>query len=355
LHQPPYYQGNIIIILLNVLLVRVLKLYRLSRLTPKNQISNISSDIRNGKANIIIGTHMMLADNIKFYDLGMMVIDEEQHFGVLQKEKLKTLKNDIHVISLSATPIPRTLQMSMLGIRDLSLIATPPIDRLPVITRVIPYDPIIIRDALIRENLRGGRSFYVAPRIKDLEDIEKQLKNLTPELKYVVAHGKMAPSVIDEIMSDFYDGKYDILLSTTIIESGIDIPAANTIIIHKSEILGLSGLYQLRGRVGRSKNRAYAYLVINNSKTMTQNAIKRLDIMQNIDSLGAGFTIASYDSDIRGFGNLLGDEQAGHVKEVGAELYQEMLENAIHEIKNIKPQNTFSPNIKVNSTYLYPK
>jgi transcription-repair coupling factor (superfamily II helicase) len=325
-----------------------LKIRSLSRLTPKGQISDIVYGVAMGKINIIIGTHTLLAPNIKFHDLGMVIIDEEQHFGVMQKERLKEMKHSAHVLALSATPIPRTLQMSMLGIRDLSLIATPPIDRLSVRTNVIPNDPVIIRDALMREHYRGGRSFYVAPRIKDLEEIEKSLKSLVPELKYVIAHGRMAPTIIDKIMTDFYDGKYDILLCTTIIESGIDIPAANTIIIHKSEMLGLGQLYQLRGRIGRSKVRGFAYLIINNSKRMTHNASKRLDIMQNIDSLGAGFTIASYDSDIRGFGNLVGDEQSGHIKEVGAELYQEMLEQAVGELQHIKPESTSTTNLNIN-------
>jgi transcription-repair coupling factor (superfamily II helicase) len=324
------------------------KISSLSRLTPKSHISDIVYGVAMGTINIIIGTHALLAPNIKFHDLGMVIIDEEQHFGVMQKERLKEMKHSAHVLALSATPIPRTLQMSMLGIRDLSLIATPPIDRLSVRTNIIPNDPVIIRDALMREHYRGGRSFYVAPRIKDLESIELELKTLVPELKYIIAHGRMAPTIIDKIMTDFYDGKYDILLCTTIIESGIDIPAANTIIIHKSEMLGLGQLYQLRGRVGRSKVRGFSYLIINNSKTMTHNASKRLDIMQNIDSLGAGFTIASYDSDIRGFGNLVGDEQSGHIKEVGAELYQEMLEQAVGELQHIKPEYSSAINLNIN-------
>ena len=332
-----------------------MKIVQVSRLTPRSEMTQIKADIRDGNVDIAIGTHALLSNDIKFQDLGMLIVDEEQHFGVLQKEKLKELKHGTHVLSLSATPIPRTLQMSMLGIRDLSLIATPPIDRLPIRTHVIPYDGVVVRDALLKEHARGGRSFYVAPRIADLEDLEKSLKVLVPELKYVVAHGQMAPSKINEIMEDFYDGKYDILLSTTIIESGIDIPAANTIIIHKAEMLGLSQLYQLRGRVGRSKLRGCAYLIIGNSRTVTQQALRRLEIMQNIDSLGAGFTIASYDSDLRGFGNLVGDEQSGHVREVGAELYQEMLEEAICALENNKPSEEFTPNINLGMPVFIPE
>lgn len=332
-----------------------MKIAQVSRLTPKSEMSQIKADIRDGNIDITIGTHALLSKDIQFQDLGMMIVDEEQRFGVLQKEKLKELKHGTHVISLSATPIPRTLQMSMLGIRDLSLIATPPIDRLPIRTHVIPYDGVIVRDALLREHARGGRSFYVAPRIADLEDIEKTLKTLVPELKYAIAHGQMAPNKINEIMEDFYDGKYDILLSTTIIESGIDIPAANTIIIHKAEMLGLSQLYQLRGRVGRSKLRGCAYLIIGNSRTVTQQALRRLEIMQNIDSLGAGFTIASYDSDLRGFGNLVGDEQSGHIREVGAELYQEMLETAIASLGDDAPSEEFVPNINLGTPVFIPE
>lgn len=331
-----------------------LNIVGLSRLTPRQEQTNIIASINNGDAKIIIGTHALLNKNIKFKNLGMVIVDEEQHFGVLQKERLKELKSEIHFLAMSATPIPRSLQMSVLGIKDLSLIATPPIDRLSVRTNIIPNDSVIIRDALLRENTRGGRSFFVVPRIKDIEDIEKQLNKLVPELKYVVAHGKMLPSTIDKIMNDFYQGKYDILLSTTIIESGIDIAAANTIIIYKSEMLGLSQLYQLRGRVGRGKVRGFAYLIIGNSRRMTKQANKRLDIMENIDSLGAGFTIASHDSDIRGFGNLVGDEQSGHIKEVGSELYQEMLEDAISDIQNTKKKDHFTPNLNIEIPVFIP-
>lgn len=310
-----------------------LKIAQLSRLIAPSEAKKVKEEIKAGQIDIIVGTHALLANDIAFHDLGMIIVDEEQRFGVAQKEKLKELKAGVHILTLSATPIPRTLQMSLIGLKDLSFIATPPVDRLSVRTSVISYDPLIIRDALLREHFRGGRSFYVSPKIKDLDEIALSLKSLVPELTYRIAHGRMSPAAIDEIMGDFYDGKFDILLCTTIIESGIDIPAAGTIIINKSEYLGLSQLYQLRGRVGRSKARAYAYLSVSNIKNATKHAIKRLDIMQNLDSLGAGFAIASHDMDIRGFGNLVGDEQSGHVKEVGVELYQDMLEEAINKVK----------------------
>jgi transcription-repair coupling factor (superfamily II helicase) len=324
-----------------------LKVAQLSRLVNAKESKRVKEGLKNGEIDIVVGTHALLAKDISFHNLGLVIVDEEQRFGVAQKERLKELKTGVHILTLSATPIPRTLQMSLLGIRDLSFIATPPIDRLSVRTSVIPYDNLVVRDALLREHFRGGRSFYVAPRIKDLEELAKSLNSLVPELSYRMAHGQMAPGIIDEIMGDFYDGKFDILLCTTIIESGIDVPAAGTIIIHKAEMLGLSQLYQLRGRVGRSKSRGYAYLTISNTKGATKHAIKRLDIMQNVDSLGAGFSIASHDMDIRGFGNLVGDEQAGHIKEVGIELYQDMLEEAVAVAKGEEPEDELNPSINL--------
>ena len=323
---------------------------QLSRLISSTQAKIIKKDIESGKINIVVGTHALLSKDLKFKNLKLLIIDEEQHFGVAQKERLKSLKSGVHVLSLSATPIPRTLQMSMSGLKDLSLIATPPIDRLPVRTTVMPFDGIVIRDALMRERFRGGKSFYVVPRIKDIEWVTKKLMEYVPELKFKIAHGQMLPKDIDNIMNEFCDGKFDVLLSTTIIESGIDIAAANTIIIHKSDMLGLSQLYQLRGRVGRGKVRGYAYLTLMNDKITTKHSWQRLEILQNIDSLGAGFTIASHDMDLRGFGNLVGDEQSGHIKEVGSELYQEMLDEAIAELKNQninEKQLDFTPSINL--------
>jgi transcription-repair coupling factor (superfamily II helicase) len=307
---------------------------QLSRLVTTTQAKIIKKDIEAGKINIIIGTHALLSKEIKFKNLKLLIIDEEQHFGVTQKERLKSLKSDVHVLSLSATPIPRTLQMSMSGLKDLSLIATPPIDRLPVRTTVMPFDGIIIRDTLMRERFRGGKSFYVVPRIKDIEWVAKKLLEYVPELEFKIAHGQMLPSELDNIMNEFCDGKFDILLSTTIIESGIDISSANTIIIHRADMLGLSQLYQLRGRVGRGKVRGYACLTLMSDTITTKYSLKRLEILQNIDTLGAGFTIASHDMDLRGFGNLIGDEQSGHIREIGSEMYQEMLDEAISELKN---------------------
>ena len=334
-----------------------IRISQLSRLISNGQAKAIKKDIEAGKINIIIGTHALLSKDIKFKNLKLLIIDEEQHFGVTQKERLKSLKSGVHVLSLSATPIPRTLQMSMSGLKDLSLIATPPIDRLPVRTAVMPFDGIVIRDALMRERFRGGKSFYVVPRIKDIDLVTKKLIEYVPELKFKIAHGQMLPKDIDNIMNEFCDDKFDILLSTTIIESGIDIPAANTIIIHKADMLGLSQLYQLRGRVGRGKVRGYAYLTLMNDKVTTKHSWQRLEILQNIDSLGAGFTIASHDMDLRGFGNLVGDEQSGHIKEVGSELYQEMLNEAISELKNqnsSEKQLDFTPSINLGIAVYIP-
>ncbi|MGI4775441.1 MAG: transcription-repair coupling factor [Janthinobacterium lividum] len=302
---------------------------QLSRLINKEEIRKAKEQIKTGKADIIIGTHALLANNIEFSNLKLLIIDEEQHFGVSQKEFLKKIKSKVHVLSLSATPIPRTLQMSLVGLKELSLVATPPIDRLAIRTIIMPFDSIIIKDALLKEYLRGGKSFYVCPKIKDLHEIEHKLLEIVPELKVGIAHGQMLASKVENIMTDFHQGKFDILLSTTIIESGIDIATANTIIIHKADQLGLSQLYQLRGRVGRSSVRGYAYLTLSKDRKVKKDAIRRLEIMQNIDSLGAGFTIASHDMDVRGFGNLVGEEQSGQLKEVGVELYQEMLDEQI--------------------------
>ncbi|WP_017442406.1 transcription-repair coupling factor [Rickettsia gravesii] len=333
-----------------------LNIKQLSSVISSKEAKIIRSELESGKINIIIGTHSLLHKNIKFFNLKLLIIDEEQHFGVGQKEFLKSLKSSSHILAMSATPIPRTLQMSMTGLKELSIIATPPLNRLEVRTSVMPFDPVIIRDALLREHFRGGRSFYVVPRIKDIEDIEKQLKQIVPELSYKVAHGKMTPSKIDEVMSEFYAGKFDILVSTTIIESGIDIAEANTMIIHKADMLGLSQLYQLRGRIGRGKMRGYAYLTVASHKKMTSHSLRRLEIIQHSCALGSGFTIASHDMDLRGFGNLIGEEQSGQIKEVGTELYQEILEEQIAIFKDepIVSEQPFIPTINLGLSVFIP-
>jgi transcription-repair coupling factor (superfamily II helicase) len=330
---------------------------RISRLVPAAEAKKTKEGIADGTVDIVIGTHALLAKGIQFKRLGLVIVDEEQHFGVAHKERLKALRADVHVLTLTATPIPRTLQMAMSGLRDLSVIQTPPVDRLAVRTYVTPWDGVVLREALLREHYRGGQSFFVVPRIADLPDMEEWLRAQVPEVKFVTAHGQMSASHVEERMSAFYDRKYDVLLSTTIVESGLDIPSANTLIVYRSDRYGLAQLYQLRGRVGRSKTRAYAYLTMPADRSITDAATKRLQVLADLDSLGAGFQLASHDLDIRGAGNLLGDEQSGHIKEVGFELYQSMLEDAIVELKagGIPQREEFTPQISVDAPIMIPE
>ncbi|MDV4144154.1 transcription-repair coupling factor [Shimia sp. FJ5] len=310
-----------------------LEVRALSRFVSAKEAEKTREGISRGTVDIVIGTHALLAKSIKFQNLGLLIIDEEQHFGVAHKERLKQMRSDVHVLTLTATPIPRTLQLSLSGVRDLSIIGTPPVDRLAIRTYVSEFDAVTIREALLREHYRGGQSFYVVPRISDLPDIEAFLRDHVPEVSFVVAHGQMAAGELDDRMNAFYDGKYDVLLATTIVESGLDIPTANTMVVHRADMFGLSQLYQIRGRVGRSKTRAYAYLTTKPRAKLTPAAEKRLRVLGSLDTLGAGFTLASQDLDIRGAGNLLGEEQSGQMRDVGYELYQSMLEEAIAKIK----------------------
>ncbi len=338
-----------------------LKIGRLSRLVSAKEAGETKKGLADGSIDIVIGTHALLSKNLSFKNLGLLIVDEEQHFGVAHKERLKELKSDVHVLTLTATPIPRTLQMSLTGVRDLSVIATPPVDRMAVSTFVMPFDPVIIRDAIMREHLRGGQTFYVCPRISDMAPLLERLHKIVPEVKIVSAHGQMSPSQLEKIMNDFADGKYDVLLATSIIESGLDMPSVNTMIVHKADMFGLAALYQLRGRVGRSKVKAYAYLTTVEHKKLTPTATRRLSVMQSLDSLGAGFTLASHDLDIRGAGNLLGQEQSGHIKEVGVELYQKMLEEAVATLKagtgaeELQAQENWSPQISLGLSVLIPE
>ena len=310
-----------------------LEVRALSRFVSAKEAQATRDGLARGTVDIVVGTHALLAKGVSFKNLGLLIIDEEQHFGVGHKERLKQLRSDIHVLTLTATPIPRTLQLSLSGVRDLSIIGTPPVDRLSIRTYVSEFDGVTIREALLREHFRGGQSFFVVPRISDLPEIEDFLKTQVPEVTYVVAHGQMAAGDLDDRMNAFYDGKYDVLLATTIVESGLDIPTANTMVIHRADMFGLSQLYQIRGRVGRSKTRAYAYLTTKPRGKLTPAAEKRLRVLGSLDTLGAGFTLASQDLDIRGAGNLLGEEQSGQMRDVGYELYQQMLEDAIARIK----------------------
>ena len=335
-----------------------IKIGRLSRLVPAAEARQVKEGLTSGDIDVVIGTHALLAKTIDFKRLGLVIVDEEQRFGVTHKERLKALKAEVHLLTLTATPIPRTLQMAMSGLRELSVIQTPPVDRLAVRTYVMPWDPVVLREALLREHYRGGQSFVVTPRIADLPDIEEYLTKQVPEIRYVIAHGQMSPTEVEERMSAFYDKKFEVLVSTSIIESGIDIASANTMIVNRADRFGLAQLYQLRGRVGRSKTRAYAYMVTPPERQMTDTAEKRLKVLSDLDTLGAGFQLASHDLDIRGAGNLLGDEQSGHIREVGYELYQSMLEEAIMEAKagGLKQRPTdFSPQITVDAPILIPE
>ena len=329
-----------------------------SRLVPPKQLAAVKEGLKSGHIDIVIGTHALLSSTISFDRLGLVVIDEEQHFGVAHKERLKKLREDVHVLTLSATPIPRTLQLALSGVRELSLITTPPVDRLAVRTYISPFDPIILREALRRERFRGGQTYYVVPRIKDLEEVAEFLREEAPDLRVAQAHGQLPPTELDEIMNAFYDGHYDILLSTAIVESGLDVPNANTLIVHRADMFGLAQLYQLRGRVGRSKTRAYAYFTTPPGQRLTEGAGKRLKVLQSLDNLGAGFSLASHDLDIRGGGNLLGEEQSGHIREVGFELYQSMLEEAVATLKGgdqSEAEEQWSPQISLGTSVLIPE
>ncbi|RZP19702.1 MAG: transcription-repair coupling factor [Erythrobacter sp.] len=337
-----------------------LKVGRLSRLVSAKEMKETREGLSAGDVDIVIGTHAILSKQTSFKNLGLVIVDEEQRFGVTHKEKLKQLRADVHMLTLTATPIPRTLQMAMTGLRELSTIQTPPVDRLAVRTYVMEWDDMVMREALLREHHRGGQSFIVVPRISDMEELSDWLHENIPEVKFVAAHGQMSPGEIEERMSAFYEGKYEVLLATTIVESGLDLPSANTIIIHRADIFGLAQLYQLRGRVGRAKLRAYAYLTYAKDTQLSEVAEKRLKVLGDLDSLGAGFQLASHDLDIRGAGNLLGDEQSGHIREVGFELYQSMLEDAILAAKagdmglEVKPERV-SPQITVDAPIMIPE
>jgi len=336
------------------------RIAQLSRLVDPKTARQTKEDIAAGRIEIVIGTHALLAKDVRFAHLGLVIVDEEQHFGVVQKERLKQLKADVHVLTLTATPIPRTLQLALSGVREMSIIATPPVDRLAVRTFVTPFDPVVVREAILRERDRGGQVFYVAPRIADLDEVRTELRKLVPEIRVCMAHGRMAAAELEAVMTAFDERACDLLLSTNIIESGLDIPSANTLIVHRADMFGLAQLYQLRGRIGRSKVRAYAYLTLPEKKKLAPTALRRLEVMQTLDTLGAGFQLASHDLDIRGAGNLLGDEQSGHIREVGIELYQHMLEEAVAAARTEDGggpirEEEWSPQITIGTPVLIPE
>src|SRR6202047_1363169 len=334
------------------------KIAHMSRMAGAAGLKSAKLGAASGEFDIIVGTHAVLGKGVGFKDLGLVVVDEEQHFGVKHKERLKELRAEVHVLTLSASPIPRTLQLALTGVRELSIIATPPVDRLTVRTFISPFDELLVREALLRERYRGGQSFYVCPRIYDIAEASAFLRRNVAEVKFVVAHGQLAASELEARMAAFYDGQYDVLLSTAIVESGLDLPAANTLIVHRADIFGLAQLYQLRGRVGRAKVRAYALFTVPPNRTLTPQAERRLKLLHSLDTLGAGFEFASHDLDIRGAGNLLGDEQSGHIREVGIELYQQMLEDAVAEARGqaqTAPADAWTPQISLGMPVLIPE
>ncbi|MBV1707560.1 MAG: transcription-repair coupling factor [Hyphomicrobiales bacterium] len=335
-----------------------LRLGSLSRMVSAADQKATRAGVADGTVDIVVGTHALLGKTIAFKNLGLVIVDEEQHFGVGHKERLKSLRAEVHVLTLSATPIPRTLQLALTGVRELSLITTPPVDRLAVRSLITPFDELTVREALLRERYRGGQSFFVCPRIEDLDEAAAFLRQHVPEVKFTTCHGQLAATELEDKMSAFYEGKYDVLLATAIVESGLDIPRANTLIVYRADMFGLAQLYQLRGRVGRSKLRAYALFTTPAARQITPQAEKRLHVLQSLDTLGAGFQLASHDLDIRGAGNLLGDEQSGHIREVGYELYQQMLTDAVAALKAGEDEpvhEAWSPTITLGTPVTIPE
>ncbi|KHD26683.1 transcription-repair coupling factor [Vibrio caribbeanicus] len=308
----------------------------LSRFKTAKEQKQVLQDIEEGKVDLVVGTHKLLSNDIKFKDLGLLIVDEEHRFGVRQKEKMKAMRADVDILTLTATPIPRTLNMAMSGMRDLSIIATPPARRLAIKTFVRQSDDAVVREAVLREIMRGGQVYFLHNQVETIEKVAADLEKLIPEARVTVAHGQMRERELERIMNDFYHQRFNLLVCTTIIETGIDVPTANTIIMDRADNLGLAQLHQLRGRVGRSHHQAYAYLLTPHPKAMTKDAIKRLDAIASLEDLGAGFTLATHDLEIRGAGELLGDEQSGQIQSIGFTLYMEMLEQAVEALKEGK-------------------
>ncbi|MFO1070078.1 MAG: transcription-repair coupling factor [Geminicoccaceae bacterium] len=337
-----------------------IRVAQLSRFVTAKEATETKKRLVAGEVDIVVGTHALLGKTIAFKDLGLVIVDEEQHFGVAHKERLKQLRAEVHMLTMTATPIPRTLHMALGGMKDLSIIATPPVDRLAVRSFVMPADPVVIREAILREHYRGGQSFYVCPKIADQPKLVDDLRRLVPEVRIGVVNGQLPAAELEEVMGGFYDRRLDLLVATNIIESGLDIPTANTLIVHKAHLFGLSQLYQLRGRVGRSNVRGYAYFTVPGEQVLRDTAEKRLHVIQSLEGLGAGFQLASHDLDIRGAGNLLGEEQSGQIKEVGFELYNQMLEEAVAQLKQDKARadaesGEWTPQITVDAAALMPE
>lgn len=326
-----------------------------SRFRTSAENKKTLADAAAGKIDILIGTHRILQRDVRFKDLGLVVVDEEQRFGVSHKEKLKQLRAEVDILTLSATPIPRTLHMSMTGIRDLSVIETAPVDRLAIRTYVTRFDDELIRQAILRELRRGGQVYFVHNRVQTIESMAEQLRQLVPEAKISVGHGQMGEKELEQVMLDFISGKSNLLVASTIIENGLDIPTANTIIINRADRFGLSQLYQLRGRVGRSDRRAYAYLLIPGEAALTRDARERLRVLQELTELGAGFRIASHDLELRGAGDLLGGKQSGPIAAIGFELYTELLEETIDRLRGKEHEERIDPEIRLGLSAFFPE
>jgi transcription-repair coupling factor (superfamily II helicase) len=325
-----------------------------SRFLTGKEIQQVLDQTARGAVDVVIGTHRLIQKDVQFKDLGLVIIDEEHRFGVKHKERLKKLRELVDVISLTATPIPRTLHMSLVGIRDLSIIETPPLDRLAVQTYVTRYDERVIRDAILRELERGGQVFFLHNRVETIDRLALKLADLVPEARMAVAHGQMRPKELEKVMLDFLENKTQVLVCSAIIESGLDFPNANTIIINRADQFGLAQLYQLRGRVGRSHRHAYAYLLIPGEKAITPDAERRLRALQEIDGLGGGFKLALHDLEIRGAGNLLGEQQSGQIAAIGFELYTEMMEKAVSELKGEEVMPEVDPEIRLGISAYFP-
>ena len=334
-----------------------IKVCQLSRLVNKSEAEKNIEMINSGEANIVVGTHALLSKKINFKELGLLIIDEEQHFGVSQKEKIKSFRSDVHVLSLTATPIPRTLQMSLVGLRDLSIISTAPLNRQPINTEIVEFKNVNIIEAIKNEINRDGQVYYVCPRISDLKDIENFLEEKLPGVKFKIAHGQMTPKDLKRTMVEFYNNEFQILLCTTIVESGLDLRKTNTMIVHNADRFGLSQLYQLRGRIGRSDIEAYCYYSVHDINGITENSLKRLKILKKFSTRGSSFNLASHDLDMRGSGNIIGGEQSGHVKEVGLELYHRLLKDKINELRtdNKNIDNEWSPQLNLGLSVLIPE
>ena len=322
-----------------------LDIEKLSRFCSRQEIKATIEKLRSGQVDIVIGTHRLVSKDVNFYNLGLVVIDEEQRFGVAHKERLKSLRESVDILTMSATPIPRTLHMSLVGVRDISNLETPPSERVAVETRVTRFSNDVIRTAILRELDRGGQTYFVHNRVNDIEIVRNKLQAIVPEATICVGHGQMPEDELEVVMREFIDGKYDILLATTIIESGLDIPNANTIFIDEADRYGLSDLHQLRGRVGRFKHRAYCYLLLEPFKQITPNAAKRLQAIETFSEMGAGFSISMRDLEVRGAGNLLGTEQSGHIIAIGYELYCQLLENAVRDLKKLPAKMSIAVDI----------